>query len=1087
MIRQGVFLKFCQFLCLVLVAIPGALVAQTVQTYTESGEGTFTVPENVSRITVEVWGAGGGGGSISRGVLGSGQSAGGGGGGAYSSSTFTVTSGDTFTYRIGRGGRSNLSGGDSSFGGAPVLVRARGGAGGSNNVGVGAAGGAVLTGIGDLMYAGGRGANAPNSSGGGGGGSAGVDSPGNPGSGSSGGSVVSGGGAGGSGGTGGEGAAGGSPGGGGGGAQCGFFSFCFLALGGPGGDGQIRITYQATAQCSAIFDASDGINENVPLNERLDLSVFEPRNPQSWPADNVIPAGNSVYEGRAFNRNNVNYSVQGQARVLVDGDLTIGGNNFTMNADGNARDLLLIVDGNLTFRNNAEINAVIYATGNIDFGNNAVIVGALAAEGRIDIGGGQSNVTYDPNAINQVDFGGACIPEEPTVVLDHIRIIHPGVGLTCQASDLELLACANADCSSLYPGPVDLTLQPAGWLPAQNVTLTGAANLQFQRSIEETVTLSVSSASPEPDNAVVCQAPDGSGSCDITFRDVGFVFEMPQDLIAGEQGRTFSMSALETDEQSGQCKALFAGQTKMIGFGTGYLNPGLADRAATWPTRIGGIEVATNGSAQTEVPISFDDDGVARNIPIRYNDAGRNSLLARYTETNQPDGGTLLIEGAIDYVAAPLGLCLIPEQQCASTDLTCSNILPAGVPFSVTPRAYRDAPGVASLSCVDKPPAPSFVLGDTPVSHQLLFPASGAEGNLLETTLDYGDGAQSLTLTEVGIFSIGTQAVSGGYLGRDVPASDQAMTARIIPDQLSLTVISEGELSPECGSFAYTGQMFAWDTSGIPELRIKALNGQVPRQLTLNYTHPDVIVQLSANRFEVLVPNADNVETLDDGVATPVPFRRQPNAAELSTGSRDSVTDGVVRYRFNDADQFVYPKSAASRIAPFFPNLTFLLQPMTDADNVPVTGIAAGGEHIKPIATFPVRYGRLSPQNVYGPENIEELQMPLQMEYWDGDRFILSDDSPGCTPWSTANITSNTANHHNLVTASGTFADGLGGPLVLEANGSEGTDTLIWGGVEDWKKDDLDSDGNLDDPTAAATFGVYRGHDRVIYWREVLN
>ncbi|TPW22835.1 MSHA biogenesis protein MshQ [Marinobacter nauticus] len=1084
MIRQGVFLKFCQALCLVLVAIPGIVVAQTVQTFTEPGEGTFSVPENVSRITVEVWGAGGGGGSISRGIFGSGQSAGGGGGGAYASSTFTVTSGDSFRYSVGRGGQSNQSGGDSSFGGGGGLVLARGGAGGSNNVGTGAAGGAVPNSIGDLKYAGGRGADAPNNSGGGGGGSAGEDSSGNPGSGSSGGSVVSGGGAGGSGGYGGGGIDGGSPGGGGGGAQCGFLSFCFSALGGPGGDGQIRITYQVTAQCSAIFDASDGINENVPPNKRLDLSVFEPRNPQPWPGNNVIPAGNSVYQARTFNSNNISFSVDGQARVLVDGDLTIGGNNFTMNADGNARDLLLIVDGNLTFRNNAEINAVIYATGNIDFGNNAVIVGALAAEGQIDIGGGQSNVIYDPNAINQVNFGGACIPEEPTIVLDHIRIIHPGVGLTCQASDLELLACANADCSSLYPDPVDLTLQPAGWLPAQNVTLTGAADLQFQRSTEEAVTLSVSSASPAPDNGVVCLAPDGSGSCDITFRDVGFVFEMPQDLIAGEQGRAFSMSALETDEQSGQCKALFAGQTKTIEFGTGYLNPGVADRVVTWPTRIGGIEVATNGSPQMAVPITFDDDGVARNISILYNDAGRNSLLARYTEANQPDGGTLVIEGATNYVMAPRGLCLIPERQCTSSDLGCSNTLSAGVPFNVTPRAYRDAPGVASLSCADKPPAPSFILGSVPVSHQLEFPAAGVEGNLLEATLDYGDGAQSLTLTEVGIFSVGTQAVSGGYLGRDVPASDQAMTARMIPDQLSLTVIGEGELSPECGGFAYTGQTFGWDASGIPELRIEALNGQVPRQLTRNYTHPDVIVQLPANRFEVLVPNTDNVQTLDDGAGTPVPFRRESGASELSAGNRDSETDGIVRYRFNDADQFVYPKSAASRIAPFSPELTFLLQPMTDADNVPVTGIAAGGEPINPIAAFPVRYGRLSPQNVYGPENIEMLQMPLQMEYWNGTRFVLSDDSPGCTPWNTDNITSNTSNHHNLVTASGSFVDGLGGPLVLEANGSEGTDTLVWGGVEDWKKDDLDGDGNLDDPTATATFGVYRGHDRVIYWRE---
>src|SRR5690606_8507439 len=196
----------------------------------------------------------------------------------------------------------------------------------------------------------------------------------------------------------------------------------------------------------------------------------------------------------------------------------------------------------------------------------------------------------------------------------------------------------------------------------------------------------------------------------------------------------------------------------------------------------------------------------------------------------------------------------------------------------------------------------------------LLFPSGGVEGDLLETTLDYGNGNQLLTLTEVGVFSISTPAVPGGYLGRDVPASDAAMTARLVPDQLALTVERSGELSPECGSFVYTGQTFAWDASGIPELRVDALNGQTPRQPTLNYTDPDVIVQLGAERFVVTVPYADRVETWDDATSTPVPFRTEPNATALSMGSRDSVTGGVIRYLFSSMDKFIYPKSAASRI-----------------------------------------------------------------------------------------------------------------------------------------------------------------------------
>lgn len=35
-----------------------------------------------------------------------------------------------------------------------------------------------------------------------------------------------------------------------------------------------------------------------------------------------------------------------------------------------------------------------------------------------------------------------------------------------------------------------------------------------------------------------------------------------------------------------------------------------------------------------------------------------------------------------------------------------------------------------------------------------------------------------------------------------------------------------------------------------------------------------------------------------------------------------------------------------------------------------------------------------------------------------------------------------------------------------------------------WLQDDFSGDGSLENPTATATFGVFRGHDRIIYWRE---
>jgi MSHA biogenesis protein MshQ len=171
-------------------------------------------------------------------------------------------------------------------------------------------------------------------------------------------------------------------------------------------------------------------------------------------------------------------------------------------------------------------------------------------------------------------------------------------------------------------------------------------------------------------------------------------------------------------------------------------------------------------------------------------------------------------------------------------------------------------------------------------------------------------------------------------------------------------------------------------------------------------------------------------------------------------------------------------KTAATRIAPFGPDLNFTVDNIIDTDGV---NAVAAPFSFTPLADFEIYYGRLAMENVYGPENISQLQMPFRLEYWNGNQFALnSDDS--CTDWTTADI-SNTANHHTLVLDSGDFTAGEAGPLILQPDGSQGTDTLVWA-VQEWLRDDLDGDGSLDDPRGLATFGVYRGHDRVIYWQE---
>ena len=157
-----------KFILIVVILLGGAstmhLFAQTY-TFTASGN-TVSFPVGTS-LKIEVWGAGGRGGSNTTG--------GGGGGGAYASSTITVTQATAYYVNVGTGSTSTAAGGDSWF--APnnnvnnALVLAKGGNSATNSNG--ATGGSYSASIGQVRNNGGRGANAT-SDGGGGGSSAGA-------------------------------------------------------------------------------------------------------------------------------------------------------------------------------------------------------------------------------------------------------------------------------------------------------------------------------------------------------------------------------------------------------------------------------------------------------------------------------------------------------------------------------------------------------------------------------------------------------------------------------------------------------------------------------------------------------------------------------------------------------------------------------------------------------------------------------------------------------------------------------------------------------------------------------------------------
>lgn len=238
------------FFLLLFSVLPLELMCQNTVTY--SSTGNWTAPEGVTSVTVEVWGGGGKGGTRT-----SNGTSGGGGGGAYSRKVVSVIPNTSYTVTVGLGSNTTSPGGDSWFGNATTIL-AKGGGSVLNNTQTGGTGGDKNQGIGDVVYSGGNGADGTATYSGGGGSSAGTGADGSNSTSNIAPTPPTGGGIGGNGRTNqGGGNVGQVPGGGGGG---GFRTNNGDRLGGVGGNGQVRITFNCPSQT-----ANAGSNQSLPI------------------------------------------------------------------------------------------------------------------------------------------------------------------------------------------------------------------------------------------------------------------------------------------------------------------------------------------------------------------------------------------------------------------------------------------------------------------------------------------------------------------------------------------------------------------------------------------------------------------------------------------------------------------------------------------------------------------------------------------------------------------------------------------------------------------------------------------------------
>lgn len=717
-----------------------------------------------------------------------------------------------------------------------------------------------------------------------------------------------------------------------------------------------------------------------------------------------------------------------------------------------------------------------------------------------------------------------------TTPLSRYRIEHDGSAVSCAAEAVTIRACASADCALLSSTGASGTLIAGGnsvpfSIPVGQTSTTVSILVPTTDGPPnpETVRLGIGSVTPTPSLLPSCSngagAIDATSACDISATDAGLAVEVPDHV--SDTVVTGRIRAVRRDG-GGACVPLFAGVTRSIGFWSTYDDPATGTRSVS----LNGTPLGT-ASPGTSLDLPFDAQGEA-NVTLRYPDAGRVRLNARYSGTSANGDAGLVLAGDDPFVARPARFQLVldpPHSATATaTDATRLVFLAAGTPFSGTVTALN-ASGAATPN-FGRESSPEGVRFD----EVLLSPAGGISPDpvVVSGYAAFANGASSGSLRwdEVGVIRLRPRLSASPYLDfvdnggvdGDVVGDDTGPVGRFAAARLAVSpnVPTLRAACPGASSgFTYVGQEFGYDQR--PILTVSGLNAQ--GAVTRNYVH--VVGAGAAGAFWRLPGSLANRQAVNTAATTATLSRTTDGgtaAVDRNTSApADGGFDGEGRIDVTPiGDRFTYTRPAAP-IPPFEPSFEFRVPAidLTDSDGACHDPDADGvcDPLVVPVAAVPglpqqQRWGRVVADNAFGPELID-LQVPMRAEFFDGSAFVLNADD-GCTVLAPLALTDPVATDALVPTAtcvqdSGSpGASGLGcgipGPvgrryapmavggnwtLWLQAPGAGNVGVLdLTPPLPSWLQFNWTGAGPAP-PTARVGFGVYQGDRRTIHTREV--
>ncbi|EII3092635.1 DUF6701 domain-containing protein [Vibrio cholerae] len=698
--------------------------------------------------------------------------------------------------------------------------------------------------------------------------------------------------------------------------------------------------------------------------------------------------------------------------------------------------------------------------------------------------------------------------------INHFRITLPQQALTCDVADVSVRACANSDCSNTFTDPVTAYLTPnslpsatGGWVNGPTLTLNNGIGLtQLRRNEAGTVDVGVSGSNPTAVafNNTQCSyngSDFSANNCTVNFLDSGFVVDVPNAY--ANQTVTGTIKAVRKDNASQQCLPSFGNVQKSVAFWSDYLEPSSGSSGfKVLPVVVNGTNVGQSANNAQPINLTFDQNGTAA-FTVSYREAGNVALNARFTGSG--DEQDLLLEGQASFIRVPKALVLNAKSfynsdgQCPAANMSCNVFARADENFDLNIRA--EAVVADPVDASDDLTIHNYQQQNIALQHTLVQPSTGQSGVLgvnEYTHLQGGTTTVAQKVSEIGVFDFSLVAPTH-YLGLDLASANLPIDVvstgpigRFIPayfDVSPMTVTLAAACSTGGQPFTYLGQPFSYANN--PGLYLQPKSGSGSD--TLNYLIGDWW------RYENSWTERDYSDAANN---LSIVFTNQ---LDEPVTRQTASTSGVIL----DGERLSYQKPLQPK--PVFNaafNLTLSASDLTDQDGVcyrPNASPLCSGYTFPPIdGAMPLYWGKLVIQDVYGPET-QALEQPIYVEHFTNNGFVRTiEDSCTALPAITGfTLQSDPNNNGYTVLTTGVAVP----PQVLAehsaANLNSGQRAIRFSapgagarGVIDsvldlnahnllWLAEDKDGDNNFDQTTQGrAQFGLYRGSDRVIWWRE---